>query len=111
MFWIKLTCSIENEWYLYSQKPLNYLAKVNEKILFSIFTLISIIFGSLMLSFFIQSAYNMGHITFQPMQNGYNISKVIILAFDDSPTSQYTLTKPILGKYGFKGSFLQFVLM
>ena len=76
-----------------------------KKTLFSVFTLISIIFGGLMLSFLIQSVYSMGHITFQPIQNGYNSSKVIILAFDDSPISQYTLAKPILDKYGFKGSF------
>jgi peptidoglycan/xylan/chitin deacetylase (PgdA/CDA1 family) len=75
-------------------------------ILFSVFTLISISFVScLILSLFIQSTYSMGHITFQPMQNGYNSSKVIILAFDDSPKSQFTLAKPVLDKYGFKGSF------
>jgi peptidoglycan/xylan/chitin deacetylase (PgdA/CDA1 family) len=41
------------------------------------------------------------------MQNGYNISKVIIIAFDDSPKGQFTLAKTILDKYGHKGSFLQ----
>ena len=35
-------------------------------------------------------------------------SKVVILAFDDSPKSQFTLTKPILDKYGFKGRLLYY---
>ena len=47
----------------------------------------------------------MGHITLQPLQNGFNSTKVIIIAFDDSPKSQFTLAKPILDKYGYKGSF------
>lgn len=74
-------------------------------ILFSIFTLILISFGNLLLPFSTQSVYSTGHITLQPMQNGYNSTKVIILTFDDSPKSQFTLAKPILDKYGFKGSF------
>ena len=42
-----------------------------------------------------------------PAQNGTNnISKLIILAFDDSNQSQFTLAKPVLDKYDFKGSFL-----
>ena len=41
----------------------------------------------------------------QPSQKGYNSTKVIIIAFDDSPKSQFTLAKPMLDKYGFKGSF------
>jgi peptidoglycan/xylan/chitin deacetylase (PgdA/CDA1 family) len=55
----------------------------------------------------VQNAYSSGHITLQPIQNGNNTnsSKVIILGFDDSPKSQFTLAKPILDKYGFKGSF------
>ena len=32
-------------------------------------------------------------------------SKLIIIAFDDSSRTQFTLAKPILDKYGFKGSF------
>ena len=40
-----------------------------------------------------------------PPQSGFNSTKVIILAFDDSPKSQFTLAKPVLDKYGFKGSF------
>jgi hypothetical protein len=31
--------------------------------------------------------------------------KLVILGFDDSLKSQYTLAKPILDKYGFKGTF------
>jgi peptidoglycan/xylan/chitin deacetylase (PgdA/CDA1 family) len=74
-------------------------------ILFSVFTLILIIIGNIILPFSIQSAYGTGHIILQPMQNGYNSTKVIILAFDDSPKSQFTLAKPILDKYVYKGSF------
>ncbi|MGN6624337.1 MAG: polysaccharide deacetylase family protein, partial [Candidatus Nitrosocosmicus sp.] len=52
------------------------------------------------------SSYSTGEIKLSPsLQNGFNSTKVIILAFDDSPKSQYTLAKPILDKYGFKGSF------
>lgn len=58
-----------------------------------------------MLSFSFQTSYSSGKITLPPLQNGSNSSKVIILAFDDSPKSQFTLAKPILDKYGFKGSF------
>ena len=59
-----------------------------------------------MLSLFsVQSAYSTGHITLQPKVNGYNRTRLIILAFDDSPKSQFTLAKPILDKYGFKGNF------
>jgi peptidoglycan/xylan/chitin deacetylase (PgdA/CDA1 family) len=50
-----------------------------------------------------------GHIILQPTKNGNSnnnsSTKVIILGFDDSPKSQFTLAKPILDKYGFKGSF------
>ena len=28
-----------------------------------------------------------------------------MLAFDDSPKSQFTLAKPVLDKYGYKGNF------
>ena len=41
----------------------------------------------------------------EPKVNGYNSTRLIILAFDDSPKSQFTLAKPILDKYGFKGNF------
>src|SRR6476660_10586459 len=59
-----------------------------------------------MLSLFsVQSAYSTGHITLQPRVNGYNSTRLIIIAFDDSPKSQFTLAKPILDKYGFKGNF------
>ena len=57
----------------------------------------------------VQDAYGSGHIILQPTKNGNNnnntSTKVIILGFDDSPKSQFTLAKPILDKYGFKGSF------
>jgi len=52
-----------------------------------------------------QISYSTGKIILPPLQNGSNSSKVIILAFDDSPKSQFTLAKPILDKYGYKGSF------
>jgi peptidoglycan/xylan/chitin deacetylase (PgdA/CDA1 family) len=56
--------------------------------------------------FLVQDAYSSGHIILQPTKNGNNTStKVIILGFDDSSKSQFTLAKPILDKYGFKGSF------
>ena len=59
-----------------------------------------------MLSLFsVQSAFSTGHITLQPRVNGYNSTRLIVLAFDDSPKSQFTLAKPILDKYGFKGNF------
>jgi peptidoglycan/xylan/chitin deacetylase (PgdA/CDA1 family) len=59
-------------------------------------------------SFLVQSVYSSGQTTttLQPIiENGYNSSKVVILAFDDSPKNQFILAKPILDKYGFKGSF------
>ena len=60
-------------------------------------------------AFLVQEAYGSGHIILQPTNNGNNnnnnSTKVIILGFDDSPKSQFTLAKPILDKYGFKGSF------
>jgi len=52
-----------------------------------------------------QTSYSTGKITLPPLQNGSNSSKLIILAFDDSPKSQFTLAKPILDRYGYKGSF------
>jgi len=55
--------------------------------------------------FSVQSAYSTGHIKLQPRVNGYNSTRLIVLAFDDSPKSQFTLAKPILDKYGFKGNF------
>jgi peptidoglycan/xylan/chitin deacetylase (PgdA/CDA1 family) len=81
------------------------------KILFLVSFLIIILFNCLiangvgMISFLNQNAYGSGHITLQPIENGYNSTKVIILAFDDSPKSQFTLAKSFLDKYGFKGSF------
>jgi peptidoglycan/xylan/chitin deacetylase (PgdA/CDA1 family) len=81
------------------------------KILFLVSFLIIVLLNCLiangvgMISFLNQNAYGSGHITLQPIGNGYNSTKVIILAFDDSPKSQFTLAKPILDKYGFKGSF------
>ena len=52
-----------------------------------------------------QISYSTGKIILPPLQNGSNSSKILILAFDDSPKSQFTLAKPILDKYGYKGSF------
>ncbi len=71
------------------------------------FTLILLmIYGTCYIfSFSFQTLYGSGKISLPPLQNGFNSSKVIILAFDDSPKSQFTFTKPILDKYGFKGSF------
>ena len=77
-------------------------------LLFSIFaaTITTILFSSALIpSFSFYSVFGMGHITLQPSQSGVNSTKVVILAFDDSPESQFTLAKPILDKYGFKGSF------
>ena len=82
---------------------LNMLKKTS---LFSFLLLVlSLMFHGLAIP--VQNAYSSGHITLQPIRNGNNTnsSKVIILAFDDSPKSQFTLAKPILDKYGFKGSF------
>jgi len=57
-------------------------------------------------SYFFQNSYSIVQIALlPPLQNGFNSTKVIVLAFDDSPKSQFTLAKPILDKYGFKGSF------
>src|SRR5437868_5699913 len=59
-----------------------------------------------MLSLSVQKAYSSERIILQPEQgSSNNSSKVIILAFDDSPKSQFTLAKPILDKYGLKGAF------
>jgi len=55
--------------------------------------------------FTIQKSFETGQITLPPLQNGFDSTKVIILAFDDSPKSQFTLAKPVLDKYGYKGSF------
>jgi peptidoglycan/xylan/chitin deacetylase (PgdA/CDA1 family) len=60
-----------------------------------------------MLSLSVQKAYSTERIKLQPEQgsDNNNSSKVIIIAFDDSPKSQFTLAKPILDKYGLKGNF------
>ncbi len=77
-----------------------------KRVLFSPFTLTLIIYGIFILqSFSSHKAYSTLHILFQPNENGYNSTKVIILGFDDSPKSQFILAKPILDKYGYKGSF------
>src|SRR5919199_983284 len=52
-----------------------------------------------------QKVYSSGIIQLSPLQNGINSTKLIILAFDDSSKTQFTLAKPILDKYGYKGSF------
>jgi peptidoglycan/xylan/chitin deacetylase (PgdA/CDA1 family) len=69
--------------------------------LFSIFTII--LAFSVFLTF--QIGFGTGKIIIPPLKNGFNSSRIIILAFDDSPKSQYTLAKPVLDKYGFKGNF------
>ena len=76
--------------------------------LFSHFILILIIFGGgvyVLSSSSFQKSYGTEQITLPPLQNGFNSSKVIIIAFDDSSRTQFTLAKPVLDKYGFKGSF------
>jgi peptidoglycan/xylan/chitin deacetylase (PgdA/CDA1 family) len=70
-----------------------------------IFTTCLIIYSTYLLSFSFQTSFSTGQIKLPPLQNGFNSSKLIILAFDDSPKSQFTLAKPILDMYGFKGSF------
>jgi peptidoglycan/xylan/chitin deacetylase (PgdA/CDA1 family) len=73
------------------------------------FLTLGLMFNGLgMLSLFsIQKVYGTERIKLQPEQgsNNNNSSKVIILAFDDSPKSQFTLAKPLLDKYGLKGTF------
>jgi peptidoglycan/xylan/chitin deacetylase (PgdA/CDA1 family) len=76
-----------------------------KKISFSLIPLIFIIFIICITLFSAQKVNSTTRITLQPLQQGYNSSKVVIIAFDDSPKSQFTLAKPILDKYGFKGSF------
>jgi peptidoglycan/xylan/chitin deacetylase (PgdA/CDA1 family) len=76
-----------------------------KKIFFSLIPLILIIFIICIISSLTQKVDSTLRITLQPIQQGYNSSKVIIIGFDDSPISQFTLAKPILDKYGFKGSF------
>src|SRR5690348_9338776 len=53
----------------------------------------------------VQTIIGTGEIILPPQKNGFNSTKVIILAFDDSPKSQFTLAKPVLDRYGYKGSF------
>ena len=72
------------------------------------FLTLGLMFNGLgMLSLSVQKVYGTERIRLQPEQgsNNNNGSKVIILAFDDSPKSQFTLAKPILDKYGLKGTF------
>ena len=61
------------------------------------FLTLGLMFNGLgMLSLSAQKAYSSERIKLQPEQGSNNSSKVIILAFDDSPKSQFTLAKPIL---------------
>lgn len=53
----------------------------------------------------VQTIIGTGEIILPAQKNGFNSTKVIILAFDDSPKSQFTLAKPVLDRYGYKGSF------
>ena len=72
--------------------------------LVSLLTLDLIFSWIVMLSFLVQYAYSYTLPTL-PKQTGSNSSKLIILAFDDSPKSQFSLAKTTLDKYGFKASF------
>jgi peptidoglycan/xylan/chitin deacetylase (PgdA/CDA1 family) len=77
------------------------------KIIFlvSLLTLGLIFNGAGILSFSVQNGYSYT-LPILPTQNSAkNSSKLIVLAFDDSNKSQFTLAKPILDKYDFKGSF------
>jgi peptidoglycan/xylan/chitin deacetylase (PgdA/CDA1 family) len=59
-----------------------------------------------------QKSFGTGQIILPPPpQNGFSSTKVIVLAFDDSSKTEFNLAKPILDKYGYKGIFLQYVLM
>jgi peptidoglycan/xylan/chitin deacetylase (PgdA/CDA1 family) len=64
--------------------------------------------GSFSLPIAFRTSY--GSLDNRPMQNeGIDINrrdnKIVILTFDNAPESQYIYAKPILDKYGFKGSF------
>jgi peptidoglycan/xylan/chitin deacetylase (PgdA/CDA1 family) len=79
-----------------------------KRILFSLFILILIIFEGgvyVLSSSFFQKSYSTEQITLSSLPNGFNSTKLIIIAFDDSSRTQFTLAKPVLDKYGFKGSF------
>jgi peptidoglycan/xylan/chitin deacetylase (PgdA/CDA1 family) len=79
-----------------------------KRTLFSLFIIILIIFGGgvyVLSSSFFQKSYSTEQITLPPLPNGFNSIKLIIIAFDDSSRTQFTLAKPVLDKYGFKGSF------
>jgi peptidoglycan/xylan/chitin deacetylase (PgdA/CDA1 family) len=53
-----------------------------------------------------QKSFGTGQIILPPPpQNGFSSTKVIVLAFDDSSKTEFNLAKPILDKYGYKGSF------
>ena len=69
--------------------------------LFSIFIILLAI--SIFLTF--QISFGTVKIIIPQLKNGFNSSKVIMLAFDDSPKSQFTLAKPVLDRYGYKGNF------
>ena len=87
-----------------TKKGIRY-AMVKIILLLSLLTLGLIFNGAGILSSLVQSAYSYA-LPILPAQNGAILStKLIILAFDDSNKSQFTLAKPILDKYDFKGSF------
>src|SRR5919107_992595 len=73
----------------------------------SLFTLTLLLIYSIwyLSSLSFQISFSTGKIILPVLQNGSNSTKIIILAFDDSPKSQFTLAKPILDEYGYKGSF------
>jgi peptidoglycan/xylan/chitin deacetylase (PgdA/CDA1 family) len=76
--------------------------RLKKLLLLTLIIFICIAFTS---QFTLQKSFETGQITLPPLQNGFNSSKVIILAFDDSSKTQLTLAKPILDRYGYKGSF------
>src|ERR687890_154217 len=73
----------------------------------SLFTLTLLLIYSIwyLSSLSFQISFSTGKIIPPALQNGSNSTKIVILVFDDSPKSQFTLAKPILDKYGYKGNF------
>ena len=77
-----------------------------KKYLFAVYlTLILLFYNTNIILSSIQTIAGTGEIILPPQKTGFNSTKVIILAFDDSPKSQFTLAKPVLDRYGYKGSF------
>ena len=68
-----------------------------KKFLLLLFTSSLVIYVAYLLSFSSQMSDRTGQIKLPPLQNGSNSPKVIILAFDDSPKSQFTLVETHFG--------------